>query len=848
MSTGTIDRSSDLPYFSCILAREYNSGGIGNNGGIPWKITEDMKEFKRITSYNSANTENIVIMGRVTKESLKKPLPGRINIVVSPSWFENRTPITESFHMVSSLDNALKLSMTFGINRNIFVIGGAKLYREAFQHPSLESIYCTTIQFKKTIPIFDTFFDERFPDNFFSKSCKNLSYEDYYLTFDVYSTQVNTGEKVFINLLEKVLEEGEIRDDRTGTGTVSLFGPQIEFDNLDTQFPLLTSKRVPLRIVFEELIWMLRGQTNNKILNEKKVTIWDDNSTREFLDKVGLSHYPEGELGPVYGAQWRNFGGKHDLEVINHVANKENGGVDQIAEVLHQIKTNPTSRRIFVSAWNPKFLKEMSLPPCFTSDTIVLTNNGYKFINEVTLDDQLYTHKGRFKPINNIQIKKYNGDFHDIRLYYHPHSIKCTPEHPFYTKKITKIKNQQGTVVDLMLSEPKWVDAKDLTDNDYIGMAINTNSVIPEFNITKHLNKNKTKQIIKKLDNLDEWYLFGYFLGDGWLDFKRKGRFYLVFGNNERKNKLLKDLHKFTTFRFKKPTRTTGNSVTTECHNYELWHILKEFGHLAHNKMVPQWIHDAPKEYIEKFIEGYTDADGCYRTDKSKVKTIAYTTVSKDIAFSIQRLYLKVGKVCSVTYQKKSPTYVIQGRTVNQRNLYHILYRERTYNYSYALEQDYCWFRIHTKEEFIYNEATNVYNFEVDDDNSYCVENVIVHNCHMAWQMYVRKQKYLDCKLTIRSNDLFLGAPFNIASYALLIHMIASMTGYTPGRLIYSIGDAHIYKNHLDQVKEQITRDLRSFPLLKIKKVPENIEDWEYSNFELSNYNPHPTIKGEMAI
>jgi thymidylate synthase len=106
----------------------------------------------------------------------------------------------------------------------------------------------------------------------------------------------------------------------------------------------------------------------------------------------------------------------------------------------------------------------------------------------------------------------------------------------------------------------------------------------------------------------------------------------------------------------------------------------------------------------------------------------------------------------------------------------------------------------------------------------------------------------LSCKLYLRSNDLFLGAPFNIASYSLLTHILADLCGLKVGKLVYTIGDAHIYENHIEQVKEQLKRTSREFPTLKIIEHPKRIEDYRLESFAIEGYNPYPTIKAEMAV
>ncbi|MAR55879.1 MAG: thymidylate synthase [Rickettsiales bacterium] len=151
-----------------------------------------------------------------------------------------------------------------------------------------------------------------------------------------------SADQSFLYLAREILEKGEMRDNRTGIRTKSLFGLQTRFDARN--LGMITLKKLFYKSVIEELLWFLRGETNTKTLNCK---IWDANSTREFLDKRGLD-YPEGEIGPSYGHQWRNSGGK----------------IDQIMEAINLIKNDPNSRRIIVSSWIPEDIPKMALPPC----------------------------------------------------------------------------------------------------------------------------------------------------------------------------------------------------------------------------------------------------------------------------------------------------------------------------------------------------------------------------------------------------------------------------------------------------------------------------------------------------
>lgn len=162
-----------------------------------------------------------------------------------------------------------------------------------------------------------------------------------------------------MELIDDIIKTGKFKNDRTGTGIFTKFGAQMRYD-LTQSFPVLTTKDVFWRGLAEELIWFLNGETNAKLLSDKKIKIWDGNATREFLDQQGLKDREEWDLGPVYGFQWRHFGANYEDMHKDYSGE----GVDQLVEVIRQIKNNPESRRIIMTAWNPSALKDMALPPC----------------------------------------------------------------------------------------------------------------------------------------------------------------------------------------------------------------------------------------------------------------------------------------------------------------------------------------------------------------------------------------------------------------------------------------------------------------------------------------------------
>lgn len=178
------------------------------------------------------------------------------------------------------------------------------------------------------------------------------------------------NETGYLALVENILKTGQIRPTRNST-VLSVFSPdKLSFDLRDG-FPLLTTKKMFFRGIVEELLFFLRGETDSKILEKKGVNIWRDNTTREFLDKIGFTDRPEGDMGPMYGYQWRFFGSEYHSQKPPQQSEQNpsqnpnwNSGIDQLQYVIDLIKSDPTSRRILMTAYNPNQAKEGVLYPC----------------------------------------------------------------------------------------------------------------------------------------------------------------------------------------------------------------------------------------------------------------------------------------------------------------------------------------------------------------------------------------------------------------------------------------------------------------------------------------------------
>jgi len=197
------------------------------------------------------------------------------------------------------------------------------------------------------------------------------------MTYIIQSMTAYIGEKGYISLLKDTLINGEDREGRNGK-VYSIFGQMISFKDINQAFPLLTTKKMFIRGIIEEILWFLRGSTDAKELQQKGVKIWDGNSSREFLDSIGLSHYSEGELGPVYGWQWRKFGKKYVCikDDTKKLEDSDPNGFDQLKYIIEELMKPEYSRRAVLSGWNPTQLSEMALPPCHILYTFYKNKRG----------------------------------------------------------------------------------------------------------------------------------------------------------------------------------------------------------------------------------------------------------------------------------------------------------------------------------------------------------------------------------------------------------------------------------------------------------------------------------------
>ena len=365
-----------------------NKLAIGKNDGkdLLVNLKYDLKFFKQLTKHN------VIIMGTKTFNSLPKLLEDRIHLILT----RDRTLLkTTDKKLLKNLDNLSQAKIYVTMNdilrlktkKTKYVIGGEQIFNLFLSEYSslVDRVYFTQIKgydVKEGEP--DRFISlENFTDNY-----KLIAMSEKYtqgpityrmLTFKNFHTSVSEEYK-YIHLIRKVLKNGKYRTDRTGVGTISIFGHQMRFDISDS-IPLLTTKSVPFNVIVEELLWFLRGDTDAKILQKKGVKIWDGNTSREFLDSRGLD-YETGVLGPGYGWQIRNFGGKYSEKYSTFNLCKRKTGFDQLDYLEDLLKTDPYSRRILMCYWNPPDFKDTALVPChFSFQLYVEEIDGEKYLS-----------------------------------------------------------------------------------------------------------------------------------------------------------------------------------------------------------------------------------------------------------------------------------------------------------------------------------------------------------------------------------------------------------------------------------------------------------------------------------
>ena len=338
-----------------------------------------------------------------------------------------------------------------------------------------------------------------------------------------------------------------------------------------------------------------------------------------------------------------------------------------------------------------------------TNGVRVLTQRGYINIEDVCAKDVLLTNNGNYQNISNSVRKLYTGIIYELHIKHHPFSINCTSEQKFYVREYKEI--------DKTFSNPIWKRIEELSQNDYYGMIINTNSHIQEFNIN---NANV------KLNRLEYWFIIGYFLGNGWVK-QSRGHSSIRFNiNNFNEFEIVPKIQLVIPIVSK-----TGNSkYKMYIGKNDLWgQIFKMFGNETKEKHIPEWVQSIPNDFIVEFLKGFSKTDNCI--EKNGILEI--TTISINLAYELQRLYLKLGLIVNITRTFSTKISNIDNSLVIQKEIFIIRVNTSSPLYNGFIENNYAWFApLNIRKKTVVE--TPIYNFELQNENSYVVENILVHS------------------------------------------------------------------------------------------------------------------------
>jgi thymidylate synthase/dihydrofolate reductase len=322
-----------------VIVAMNEKGGIGYKNRLPWDCKEELDIFKRKTLGKT------LIVGRKTAEHLPKLLGRKIICV------------TNNIHLkTNNWNNEVVVSKRiedFVDSDDIMIAGGAQIYENAFSNPSLvKKVHMSIIKGDHKC---DAYFQPEWLEKFVI-----IDKKEYYSFTHYVLIREDHGEHQYLKLLRETVTKGCRRHGRNGD-TISMFKIDMKFDLRDG-FPLLTTKKMFLRGILEEFLFFLRGDTDSTSLSEKKVRIWEKNTTEEFISSRGLD-YAKGVMGPMYGYQWRFFNAPYKVDDTGRpIPTKE--GIDQLADVINLIKTDPQSRRILMTSYNPSQADMGVLYPC----------------------------------------------------------------------------------------------------------------------------------------------------------------------------------------------------------------------------------------------------------------------------------------------------------------------------------------------------------------------------------------------------------------------------------------------------------------------------------------------------
>lgn len=363
--------------------------------------------------------------------------------------------------------------------------------------------------------------------------------------------------------------------------------------------------------------------------------------------------------------------------------------------------------------------------PCFTGDTLVLTDKGYKQIKNMQVGDYVLTHKNRYTKVVKTMI---NGRQSIYKLKAMPiDEIRCTKNHRFYVREMYRTyprKKDGKRTRKRNFKPPEWLPLSQLNKNHYVGVAINQESKIPKWEgiILKWGDGRKDRvknQLAGLMNNHSFWWLIGRYMGDGWQ--RTQGGIIICCSKTETREIPTHLRNCGLNYSIAEEKTVNKFHIPTK----ELQEFVNQFGLGASNKCLTDTIFDLPTDYLKSFLDGYVSADGCVLKDGLH----KISTVSKELAYGIAQCIAKAYKTPYRIYNtKNSDTHIIEGRVVNQKDSYQVVWKLKKCKQDKAFYEDgYIWFPIQSIEKT--DEIELVYDIEVEKDHSFTANGVIAHNC-----------------------------------------------------------------------------------------------------------------------
>lgn len=385
-----------------------------------------------------------------------------------------------------------------------------------------------------------------------------------------------------------------------------------------------------------------------------------------------------------------------------------------------------------ISQINPNDLPDFDFMtysfPCFIEGTLVLTSNGYKPIEDITENDYVLTHTNTYQKVVKPMVNEANHIYKLSTMA--SEDLFVTEEHPFYVRKRERKWNNERRSYDRVFHKPEWIKTKDLDKSYYVGCAINQKSELPKWDGVEFNgawgHKVQKNELCDLFEKNEFWWLVGRFIGDGWTRNYKTDKFHsekvVICCGKHKKDEIVEVLDRLP-FNYSVVEERTVYKFHIV--NKELTRFLYQFGKGASNKRLTSDVINLPVDLLESFLEGYISSDG-YITEDGLIKI---SSVSQKLIYDTAQCIMKVYKrPVSVYLTKRKPTCVIEGRTVNQKDTYTVTFKKVKNKQDKAFYEDgYVWCPINNIEKLDYNGL--VYNMEVENDNSYVVQNIIVHNC-----------------------------------------------------------------------------------------------------------------------